>query len=1315
MKTFGIKTLLKLCDKFRTDYPDFVVNFPKTEWAVEERAIRFYQFSEVMRKPNRVGRDNAYSAFDLKQLVAAKILQGIGYHLERIKAKAADPDTIIEEYGPEFGLTPESFDRFINENVSDDDILTETNEPEEAMTTPATAAVQPQTIPFTEPNEKTLQCTWTSPSYDSLRPHLRVGNAFAFLFGLPDPVAKDVHKLLYGQKKKGKVEQAVLAIEEDGLELPGVHIARRPMSRDLTILVSDKDVYREAEDVAQIYVFDPTMPSKQVTLQVLIDGVSLESIVLTLDENGCGLTRFPTVAAGRYTVKVVGKTNECSFEAARYTLAPFTATSVGIRRSENNLIVGLSAESFGAEFEGKVKASVYSEGTLVSDHEIEFVGGTSSLTFASHPQAEGSYSIRLMSLKNPDLIAQVPLSGTRKSERETTAISSLGKLRSISLISGNAGAVSARGLWFEEGAITNTPIRIASSIDEDIQIEALADTEMLTVIVREPITGTMKVVEVGELKKGKKKKISFNSSVAAVSIGAFVNGKPWEGHAGVVKPVSHKLTISAKKRIEPGETLELTLKSRSRASVLVRIADKRVRTMDDAKTATAARLKGWINEEVANLHTGDVTAGMNNYGFKAVSATSGYRGIKGGGGGRAGGAGMVFGAATFAAAERPRQRMLRAAEDQKRYMIQPEGLNMQFTPNDEVTMRAQGLGEETHYAMAHNDADDVSRRGGVPDEVELSGLVYEAAAAPAGTGAAVNATLAKVAKKKESAREMQVDLVYCGLVQVRGEKTLRIRMPDCIGEYDITAFSVSGDDWSETKADISVTKEHYLEPMIPQVAHPEDEVRCTVVGVRGIDLNYKVKVNGEEIRPKITATTHDGNMQIEWAAVPGSHEIAMLDTDGNEVDKVLRVVECPGEETVLGQELKILKPGEKYDISLDENVLSLQVLPGIEGELKVAVRVVTDFQHYCCEQTSALVTAACLAAVMGDENEKTNAFKGIVNGANRLRSMYQPGRGFASYPGSGINENWSAAAARRTARLDVVAEKTFPEEVQKAVRDMVEMGKNVLAAHGTVAMQSAGEFEKAYFDGTNVAAEAKIDEVITKLQGASAWDSHAKAEAAYCGAILFRTQKIEAGIKVVNAVAKAMAGALGGSTHGTCEALAYMYLMSELSNAGIVPGAGATKVKVNGKDISIEKAMAATGITAVESIKAPVALRIVRLSRIRFDDMNATVGITVDVLGSNGARTFQPGDRVNLKVTLTSGYKDGDLVAVSLPDCLSRIIAGAKAKKFQVDFRGRNEASIELVAGTPTQKPQRWAAVVRNMYDGARLGSVGLMTTEVTK
>ena len=147
----------------------------------------------------------------------------------------------------------------------------------------------------------------------------------------------------------------------------------------------------------------------------------------------------------------------------------------------------------------------------------------------------------------------------------------------------------------------------------------------------------------------------------------------------------------------------------------------------------------------------------------------------------------------------------------------------------------------------------------------------------------------------------------------------------------------------------------------------------------------------------------------------------------------------------------------------------------------------------------------------------------------------------------------------------------------------------------------------------------------------------------------------------------------------------------------------------------VTEAIETQDVSSVEAVGSACAIRVTKISRIKFSDVKTGVGIEVDVKGKRGAKSFRPGMPVRMKVSISDGYQMGDVLCVSLPDCLSRIIGGTKAKKFQIDFGGKDSLEVDLVAGRSTEKPQRWAAVVRNMYDGGRIGSVGLLMADVAK
>lgn len=559
-----------------------------------------------------------------------------------------------------------------------------------------------------------------------------------------------------------------------------------------------------------------------------------------------------------------------------------------------------------------------------------------------------------------------------------------------------------------------------------------------------------------------------------------------------------------------------------------------------------------------------------------------------------------------------------------------------------------------------------------------------------------------VAEGLSQTRETECDLVYTGLVAIEANrvKTLNIKLPDSIGAYDITAFSVSDGDWIESGTEFSIYKSMYVIPAIPAYAHPEDGVKCRAYVVACDSAVVRVSVDGKRADFEMSGSNP---RVVEWDAVPGVHEVSVAYQD--DVDKVVRVVECPGEETVLAQELRILKKGEAFDISRDENALSIVVVPGMENEFKAAIHVVTDFQHKCCEQTSAAILASAIAIVTGGDSEKEKGFDSIVKGEQRLKSMYSNGAGkphFLSYPGGSFYENWSDAAAKRCSKLaDVLSSATLPDDAAKAVDSLTKMGKAIMLN----VKEGHTPMEDAYYAGTP--PDHDVDEAITELQGAGAWDYSVKSEAAFLAAALIKAKSFDKGIKLANACAKAMGGAMGGAMHGSYECLAYLHLIHELKVAGIVSGAAGSKVTVNDREVPLATAMEARDIRKVEAKSGAVAIKVTRLERIRFDEAKTAMQMSLDIASSSTSNSL-----VRLKVKIDS-YKDGDVLCVCLPDCLSRMVAGAKVKKFQVDFKGKKEAEVELVAHDKTAAPQRWAAVVRNMYDGSRIGSVGMLRAEV--
>lgn len=1306
--------------------PAVALQFP-----LDLRTIRYYHAmsrgtkKKLLDDPKRVGRENHYTIKHLKQLVALKTLQAAGYSLEQIKKQfeTADLDGLLADNG--FNVA--AMERLVKEfDVEARDAQKEGEVSSKSKNggvkkivrkphnkTAVVASVDE------EPKGELLSVSVTNPAeYESIRPHARIGSAFAFLDGVKGDAARKLHVLLNGQRAgAGEVSRAIFPVDDKGVDLPGCTLKGRAASKDtVCIMIPDKDVYKEGSGVARVFVFDPASKNSKVSASISLDGAGLDKVEVDLDGNGCGLLRYPTLVSGTYQAELVGRPASCRFVGARYELAPLTVVIESSRKEgADSIKLSLAAESFGSPYSGKCHFNAMEDGSYeFLNGDIEFKDGKFELPLNLAGRT-GAISLLFSDASDPRLVASAPIQGARKSEREGTEVSTLGAVTSVSLLQG-AASITERGLSFDKGAVTNSPVTLLSCVAGAINLRFNEDADNIVVFVRDASGSS--VHELGSVRMEQpvvpEKSVKFQGAVAAFHVGMFLGDKPWEGHAAVVAPAEGKLSIEAPAEARPGDTVTLKVKAPANSSVLVKILDKRLRVQDEAVTSAAAKLKQWISDVITGRHTGRVVGRLPEY--VPIRAYSAF-----GGGGVYGSASFGAGAQSFgslralrAASTRPlRSKSLLSSSNDKWVALGPSEQGQA-----DITMYS-AKGDQTlasYMRDTGNSAELISRRGMVPEsdsfvnhasdsfdevpvassEVELASVYFEADA------------VAKVQEEKKT-RESEADILYCDLLEVSGQREVTIKLPDAIGAYDVKAFGVSsgGQDWIESAASMRVTKKVYVEPMIPQFAHPQDGVkaRAVIVGAPEGSM-FNVRVDGEFVR--FEQSRRGGNVHLKWPATPGVHEVSVVSDAGS--DKVARIVEEPGEEIVLTQELVILKKGKKFDLAEDD-ALSFRLLPGIQSELKIAVSVCVDFQHSCCEQTSAKLVAAFMAMMTGDDSSKDSSAQAIVNGEARLRSMYHQGRGFDYYPHGSINAWASATAAKRlNLVMGAIGNERLPKSVAGATASLKAMAADVARAHGSLGDESSGKMEAAYSDKRKQVGEADVRALLAALESRNAY--HMRAEACYCAAALLSRGEIDEGIKVANAAAKAMGGANGGGWHGTVESLAYMHMVNELRASGVVPGAKGTTVKLDGEKMPLEKAMEKTDASSVEAVDGAVAIKVNRIEKIRFDKANSNVPISVELVGEDG-RAPKAGKPATLVVKLTDGYKQGDVLCVALPNCLSQMVGGAMAKKVQVDFAGKNEVRVQLVAHEATSG-EKWASVVRNMYHPERIGSVGQQVVAVT-
>jgi hypothetical protein len=355
--------------------------------------------------------------------------------------------------------------------------------------------------------------------------------------------------------------------------------------------------------------------------------------------------------------------------------------------------------------------------------------------------------------------------------------------------------------------------------------------------------------------------------------------------------------------------------------------------------------------------------------------------------------------------------------------------------------------------------------------------------------------------------------------------------------------------------------------------------------------------------------------------------------------------------------------------------------------------------------------------------------------------MWEKGRGLQSYPGQSISSHWGAAAARHLWHLSSL--KSFNQtgklssDLAKAVDQGLEIAKDVTAVSKTEWPPSKiVSCEDAYMVVRSGAAE-RLDEAISFVRafveagkfdqpekpGANPYYGGAVAQrqqAAYAAAVLFRSKQssdMKHAIKLADFVTKQFTEC--GRLYSTVDSAAVIALLSELRQRSFGSGG---KVEINGgKAISSDAIDWSETIKSIKVLEGVMTVQVGRLVEEDWSKFSSNVDIAVSLIKDKAVgKKFKLSDSAELVVTISGGYKEGDILWVCLPEALSRIFGGGQVKMFSLDFAGAKELSVPLAATGLTvamdgeTRPQHLAVCLRNMFEEERCGNPGLIPITVT-
>ena len=376
----------------------------------------------------------------------------------------------------------------------------------------------------------------------------------------------------------------------------------------------------------------------------------------------------------------------------------------------------------------------------------------------------------------------------------------------------------------------------------------------------------------------------------------------------------------------------------------------------------------------------------------------------------------------------------------------------------------------------------------------------------------------------------------------------------------------------------------------------------------------------------------------------------------------------------------------------------------------------------CCElaKSAKIVSAVFMYMAAEQLAARQVAEQIIVAGIEREKQMWLRGRGFRMYPGSeGVSAYYSPLTTRYLWSLyDLVKGSEPSPTLSRAIGEGLDMAADTARAHGlervpTVIDSIDGAFAAAGADRSHeVMAYLESEVDVRACNVRVQMDPVSKRRTlGYAAAILLRLGRSMDAIGLANEVMKALNAE--GRLYSTVDSIAAIALLGEIRSAGLL--AGAAKVRANGTVMSLADAVAlADQIETVEVVDGTVAVQVTRIVEEDWSSFDAQVGLRVGFHDDDGqsVRRFARGDRAHLDIELTAGYREGDLVHVSLPPAMMWIKGGGRVRQFSVDFAGANKVRIPIVVMTQLSGPQHYSLCVRNMFEEARATSPGLLRIE---
>jgi hypothetical protein len=1079
------------------------------------------------------------------------------------------------------------------------------------------------------------------------------------------------------------VGPSILFRGKEKLTLPGAEVEPTPLPTcELVSLTSDKSLYRLRRDTVHLLIASPTEARVQKTLTLLLGETVYGTYTVVLDDYGLCLWSMRDLPEGKYCAVIAGSVGESHFEIAEYRLAPLHAELVEQQLSGEALRYTLSVTAFDQPYTGIVEVELQERGQRAGERTSLRCGRDGLCRGVAKLTAAGPYTLNVLA---GERTATVALKGSEQERRETTTMSELGEARLLGLLP-TPQSNECRGMYISRGGANTEPLLARRLVGQEIELVPRADIEFLRVVIVNPVRGTCGEKVYTQVKAEQGIRIPVPPPYGIVLLGAFIDGRAWEGWCTVLRPSELQLACEAPKEAKPGSRVSITLKTGVKDRIIpvqLLVKDQRLIAESDPQTAFAAAIKRNIDEWRQQSMTGNVER-------------------------------------TLLQINPPMMRMHRAT-------LAPTGM---FSP----LMASQAM--QASHTMVAPGSSDTGERGVAPQGVESASLADVTKVRLSFPEVVHNSIV--LVREQEQVEVTLGDGMTRYTVEAfalspetldwrRVETSIQATQP-VYGELTVSPF-VFPDDTVMGRLDTGATSGS----VIVEVQH--DGVPLPLFEENGTPIEHGMPFPAGTV--------------VRFPVRPGAITAIVRDGRRGGSDVSERYVTEPGQLRHIVRRLHLLTPGQTVTRQ-DLNARELRVLPGLERPFTLFVEGATLYPFGCIEQSSTKLLAMYTGYVSKaqDKAARGDYEAALPIWYERVKSMYLPQSGFCLYPPSEGGQripdtHYAPLAVKHLLELPTAQAAQRTGMTQPALLSMLDDLRAMAsdAAHYyNIAYPPAvlNDCQDAYIVLLyEENAQMRKAEALTFVRSrlvqrdgqvlVSMSHQHPlfnicgpavaeRTETAYAAATLLlgkETSDLAIALKATNYITHQTGES--GRLYSTVDTAAGLALLTALRPSGLASDGAGGRVAINGQEMALHDAI--TSPEEVQSVTCVAGVAALQLTSEVVENWSAYKGqLAVEVrLERQGQvqEQFRVGDTLDLVIQVPR-YEPGLLAHVCLPDALSRIVGGGQVKHFALDFQERNILRIPLAVTTSTSgTAQHWAVLVRNMFKQEQVGNPGLLQVEV--